>query len=69
MNLGGKAKTRTWVGVVIDRDGYTMELENLDTLHAWWTITRWNLSFGHWHAIIFHNLPDLPKYLWRSLRP
>lgn len=66
--LGAKTGGRATLGVSIVRGEKTLDIENLDTLSAWWAILRWNLHFGY-YRVAGRNLLDLPKYLWRSLRP
>jgi hypothetical protein len=51
------------------QDGYVCVFAADDSLRSWWAIFRWNLHYGYWRTILRHNLRDLPKYLWRSLRP
>lgn len=68
MNLGAKAGGRARIGVLVVRDDKHLAVDDLNSLSAWWAIFRWNLHFGY-YRVAGRNLLDLPKYLWRSLRP
>jgi hypothetical protein len=58
----------TWKieGEVQGPDGRVLTFDCTDSWRNWWAIFRWNLHYGHWHAIFHNNLPDLFRKQLRS---